>query len=201
MSITTDLSKLSTQEFEELCDGCGKCCEIGASRAACPGLDTETNQCTVYKDRLKTYVCTKLTPQNVKTLHKRRVLPDSCAYVLYYRGQEPLERPVTSAALIPYAGMPKRFKQWYERCNRQFQAGRRFTHPFPPKAKTVGLSRPCSAGQTSSLSTAVRQLIAQSVLEDYRLGRRLRAKMPVLRGTPVRGDSGLRESRPPKGLP
>lgn len=143
-----DLSKLSEQEFEDLCDGCGKCCEISDSGVACPGLDTETNRCTVYAARLTTHVCTKLTPQNVKTLHQKRVLPDSCAYVRYYRGQEPLQRPVTSAVLIPYAGMPKRFKRWYDRSNREFQAGLPFTRPTPPRIATKGLSRPRTDDQT-----------------------------------------------------
>ena len=138
MPDTRDLAALSAHEFEDLCDGCGKCCELSDSGVGCPGLDTKTNRCTVYKKRLSTYVCTKLTPQNVKTLHERRVLPDSCAYVRYEGGLEPLQRPVPCATLIPYAGMDKRFKKWYDRSNAEWQAKRPITQSYPPRTTSAG---------------------------------------------------------------
>ena len=85
---TKTLSQMTAQEWEMLCDGCGRCClirfedeesgEVIPTRVACKLLDGETCQCTRYKHR-KRYVpdCIKLTPQNVGEL---KWMPPSCAY-------------------------------------------------------------------------------------------------------------------------
>lgn len=71
---------MTDEEWDALCDGCGKCCHIGKN-VACPSLDTTTNRCTVYDRRHETEACLKVTPSNVRLLHKVGILPDSCAYV------------------------------------------------------------------------------------------------------------------------
>ena len=82
------LTALSEQEWEALCDGCGRCCllkiedeetgEIEDTNVACRLLDTETAQCTDYANR-KTYVpdCLRLTLKNVDDM---TWLPETCAY-------------------------------------------------------------------------------------------------------------------------
>lgn len=80
--------------WEDLCDGCGKCCAIhsigkrdSGCGVACPSLDTTTNKCTVYKDRHKKELCLPVTPSNTLLLHAQGILPDSCAYVRTMKGQ------------------------------------------------------------------------------------------------------------------
>jgi uncharacterized protein len=96
---TIPLAKLTPQEWEALCDGCGKCClnklefedtgEVAFTRVACRLLDGESCQCSNYPNR-KQFVpeCVVLTP---KTLPKVAYwLPRTCAYRLLHEGK-PLE--------------------------------------------------------------------------------------------------------------
>lgn len=80
------LGELSNEEWEALCDGCGKCClkrEMDGDRVtvygvACPLLDVETARCKDYPNRLKKVPdCDKLT---ARTVSRYKWLPDSCAY-------------------------------------------------------------------------------------------------------------------------
>ena len=60
---TTPLDRMTRQEWEALCDGCGKCClnkiedadtgEIALTRVACRMLDDSTCRCSNYRDRRK----------------------------------------------------------------------------------------------------------------------------------------------------
>ncbi|MES2698807.1 MAG: YcgN family cysteine cluster protein [Pseudomonadota bacterium] len=82
------LDALARDEWEALCDGCGRCClhklededtgEVAETNVACRLLDTSTGQCSNYRHR-KAFVpdCLRLTPELV-----RRVpwLPPTCAY-------------------------------------------------------------------------------------------------------------------------
>ena len=89
------LNELSEQEWESLCDGCGKCCleklededsgEIYYTCISCKLLDTSSCQCKNYPDRKK-YVpdCIKLTPEQVQDFVW---LPPTCAYRLVAQGQ------------------------------------------------------------------------------------------------------------------
>ena len=84
------LEKLTRDEWEALCDGCGRCCmhklededtgEVLETNVACKLLDPETARCTNYRHR-KAFVpdCLRLTPDLVK---KIRWLPTTCAYRL-----------------------------------------------------------------------------------------------------------------------
>jgi hypothetical protein len=89
------LADMNPHEWEQLCDGCGKCCcyrggvSDGDGRYACPLLDTETSQCSDYRRR-KQHVpdCFQITAKNI---HSAVWLPSSCAYRLLAQGK-PLPR-------------------------------------------------------------------------------------------------------------
>lgn len=87
---TLPLEALSRAEWEALCDGCGRCClhkiedadtgDISDTNVACKLLDTQTAQCTDYRNR-KAFVpdCLRLT---LKIVQDVAWLPDTCAYRL-----------------------------------------------------------------------------------------------------------------------
>ena len=91
------LASLSRDEWEALCDGCGKCClhklededtgEFYATNVACKLLDLQTARCSCYVNR-RSFVpdCLQLTMRNTASLEW---LPDTCAYRLRAAG-EPL---------------------------------------------------------------------------------------------------------------
>lgn len=93
----TPLDKLDRGQWEQLCDGCGKCCvhklededtgELLATNVACRLLDGRTGLCSNYKHR-RAFVteCVRLTPGNVRGIDW---LPSTCAYRLRANG-EPL---------------------------------------------------------------------------------------------------------------
>jgi hypothetical protein len=93
---TTPLDKMTTEQWESLCDGCGKCClhrvediDTGTfydTDVSCKLLDTHTCQCTDYPNR-KSYVpdCISLTAKLAVTLEW---LPDTCAYRLLGNGDD-----------------------------------------------------------------------------------------------------------------
>ncbi|SPF75304.1 hypothetical protein ALP8811_00291 [Aliiroseovarius pelagivivens] len=90
------LDQLTPQEWEALCDGCGKCClnklededtgEVVFTRVACRLLDGETCQCSQYDIRLQFVPeCIHLTPENIgETAY---FMPASCAYRLRHEGK------------------------------------------------------------------------------------------------------------------
>lgn len=89
------MSSMSREEWESLCDGCGKCClhklededtgEIAYTNVACRLLNLGTCQCKDYEDR-KRHVpdCVQLTADAVGALHW---LPSTCAYRLLAEGK------------------------------------------------------------------------------------------------------------------
>jgi len=90
------LSQMSEQEWESLCDGCGKCClnkledwetgEIYWTDIGCELLNCETCQCSDYENRFhKVPDCIGLTPKHIQTLGW---LPPTCAYRLVFEGQD-----------------------------------------------------------------------------------------------------------------
>ena len=92
---TKSLAEMSREEWESLCDGCGRCClnklededtgQFLYTRAACKLLDLGTCRCTDYPNRqAKVPDCVQLTPENVGSLGW---LPATCAYRLLYEGQ------------------------------------------------------------------------------------------------------------------
>ncbi len=90
-----ELAQLNREEWEALCDGCGRCClhkvededtgEIAETNVACKLLDCGTAQCGDYKHR-KTFVpdCLTLT---LKLVDEVPWLPATCAYRLRAEGR------------------------------------------------------------------------------------------------------------------
>lgn len=89
------LGDLTRDEWEALCDGCGRCClhklededtgEIVHTNVACKLLDTHTARCKDYRHR-KAFVpdCLRLT---FKLVQQVTWLPASCAYRRRAEGQ------------------------------------------------------------------------------------------------------------------
>lgn len=88
------LSQMTREEWEALCDGCGKCClnkledadtgEVALTRIACRLLDDETCQCSQYAIRHQFVPeCIVLTPETIA--EHLYWLPRSCAYGLLHR--------------------------------------------------------------------------------------------------------------------
>lgn len=92
---TKTLAEMNGEEWESLCDGCGKCClhkiededtgEIFFTRVACRMLDIASCRCTDYPHR------TTQVPEclNVREqLDKLHWLPSTCAYRLLAEGRD-----------------------------------------------------------------------------------------------------------------
>lgn len=85
---STPLTAMTADQWESLCDGCGKCClekfedeDTGAiiySRVACQLLDLDSCRCSDYADRARRMPdCVTLVPE---VLVKPGWLPETCAY-------------------------------------------------------------------------------------------------------------------------
>ncbi len=95
---TKTLDEFSREEWESLCDGCGRCClhkledidtgELLYTNIICELFDNDSCRCTRYQNR-QTFVptCVVLTPDEVRNIHW---LPETCAYRLIRDGL-PLE--------------------------------------------------------------------------------------------------------------
>ena len=90
-----NLSELSQEEWEALCDGCGLCClykiedddtgEIFLTNVACRFLDIHHGGCQLYQNRKKAMPdCVQLTLANISRLSW---LPATCAYRLLLEGK------------------------------------------------------------------------------------------------------------------
>lgn len=93
------LEQMSDEEWELLCDGCGRCClqklqdedsdEVFFTRVSCSLLNTHSCRCTDYQNRFKLVPdCLAVRPL---TAEKITWLPQSCAYRLLTEGK-PLRR-------------------------------------------------------------------------------------------------------------
>ena len=93
---TVPLEKMSEEQWESLCDGCGKCCLIKLedidtgiihyTSVGCKLLDCKTAKCTKYSERINHVPdCVFLTPKNLKML---QWMPKSCAYRLINEKKE-----------------------------------------------------------------------------------------------------------------
>jgi uncharacterized cysteine cluster protein YcgN (CxxCxxCC family) len=89
------LQDLSHEEWELLCDGCGKCClnkleiknKIKFTNAHCRFLDCKTCLCQIYNYRFVTVPdCVDITYSVVG--RQPRWLPQTCAYWLLYNGKD-----------------------------------------------------------------------------------------------------------------
>lgn len=82
------LDEMNEEEWEALCDGCGRCClskledadsgEVAFTALSCRLLDTSTCRCTDYGERKqKVPHCLQLSRYNVADI---QWLPKTCAY-------------------------------------------------------------------------------------------------------------------------
>lgn len=87
---------MSREEWEALCDGCGRCClvkledadtgEIVHTRVACRLLNIGTCRCSNYDGRQsKVSDCVQLTVEGARELSW---LPETCAYRLVAQGKD-----------------------------------------------------------------------------------------------------------------
>jgi uncharacterized cysteine cluster protein YcgN (CxxCxxCC family) len=93
---TVPLRQMTPEEWEAVCDGCGKCClnklededtgEVALTNVACRLLDGQTCRCSRYEIRHQFVPeCIVLTP---KTIRKNLYwLPQTCAYRLLWEGR------------------------------------------------------------------------------------------------------------------
>lgn len=90
------LDEMTAEEWESLCDGCGRCClhkledavtgEVSYTDVACRLLDLGSCRCTSYAERTRFVSdCIRLDPEKVGTLDW---LPPTCAYRLVAEGCE-----------------------------------------------------------------------------------------------------------------
>lgn len=91
---TTRLQDMTRDQWESLCDGCGRCCvhklededtgEIHLTNVACKLLDRETARCSNYRHR-RVFVpdCVRLTARLVSQIPW---LPETCAYRVLEEG-------------------------------------------------------------------------------------------------------------------
>jgi len=93
---TKSLEAMSDDEWESLCDGCGRCClnkledwetgEIAWTSVGCTLLDGHTCRCRDYENRQATVPdCIRLTTEEVRSI---TWLPPTCAYGLVRDGKD-----------------------------------------------------------------------------------------------------------------
>ena len=93
---TKSLSEMTAEEWESLCDRCGRCCllkledeetgDVYYTSVACQLLDTNSCQCTDYSNRQAVVPeCTVLTLKDVEQFHW---LPETCAYRLIHENKQ-----------------------------------------------------------------------------------------------------------------
>jgi hypothetical protein len=90
------LEEMSSEEWESLCDGCGRCCLIKLededtghcylTRLACSLLDIGSCRCSDYANRKSRMSdCVSIDPEKARSLHW---LPDTCGYRLVAEGRD-----------------------------------------------------------------------------------------------------------------
>jgi len=94
---TVPLDRMNPEEWEALCDGCGKCClnkledpdtgEVAFTNIACRLFDDTTCRCAQYEIRKQIVPeCVVLTPKNLPEI--AYWMPRSCAYRTLYEGRK-----------------------------------------------------------------------------------------------------------------
>lgn len=90
------LAEMTIDEWESLCDGCGRCClhklengdtgEIFFTDVACRLLDQRACNCIRYPERAALVPdCVILTPENLAAL---KWMPSTCAYRRLHEGKD-----------------------------------------------------------------------------------------------------------------
>ena len=85
---TKTLEEMTREEWEALCDGCGKCClhkiedeassQVYYTYVACRLLDITTCRCRDYEHRSE--LVKDCVPLTIEMVHTIQWLPSSCAY-------------------------------------------------------------------------------------------------------------------------
>ena len=99
--MNSPLLELTRDDWESLCDGCGRCClvklededtgDIHYTNVACQFLDQGTCRCTDYENRSTVQsACVVLGPDNLEVLDQ---MPWTCAYRLVHEGRTIDEDP------------------------------------------------------------------------------------------------------------
>jgi uncharacterized protein len=93
---TKKLAEMTDEEWESLCDNCGKCClhklededtgKIAVTRVACRLINLKTCRCTRYDER--TNLVAECLDISKLDIDKYNWLPSSCAYRLLNEGNE-----------------------------------------------------------------------------------------------------------------
>ena len=113
---TKTLAEMTPEEWESLCDNCGKCClhkledeesgKVFFTSVACKLINLNTCRCTRYSER------TRLVPECVDLKQydfaQKHWLPSTCAYRLVNEGKElPAWHPLRSgsSASVKKAGV------------------------------------------------------------------------------------------------
>lgn len=91
---TKTLAEMTRDEWESLCDGCGRCCLVvlegedgryWETDVACRLYDPKKRQCTDYRNRhARVPDCVRLTAENAGAL---KWMPETCAYRRLARGE------------------------------------------------------------------------------------------------------------------
>ena len=93
---TRPLAAMTTEQWESLCDHCGRCClvklededtgDIFTTRVVCAQYDIDCGRCGDYAHRFeKVADCIDLTPENVGAIPW---LPETCAYRRLHEGRD-----------------------------------------------------------------------------------------------------------------
>jgi uncharacterized cysteine cluster protein YcgN (CxxCxxCC family) len=120
------LQEMTPQEWESLCDGCGKCClvklqddetdEVFYTNVSCRYLSLKECRCTHYDNRTDLVeACVKLTPDKVEEFFW---LPSTCAYRLLAEKKDlPHWHPLVSgsASSVNEAGQSVKGKVFSEK--------------------------------------------------------------------------------------
>ena len=122
----SDWQKISTDEWEAICDRCGKCClmtledeatgDIYHTNILCRHYDLENRLCTVYDKRCKLVPnCLKLTPENVDKLS---FMPKTCAYRKLFdknyvqQPLKPIKGRVVSESEVTFSELEDHIVDW-----------------------------------------------------------------------------------------
>ena len=158
---TKTLEELTSQEWESLCDGCGRCClvklededtsEVYTTRLACSMLDVRTCRCRDYANRFsKMPDCLEI---DVKRARELTWLPPTCGYRIVGEGRDlPWWHPLVSGTseTVHQAGISVKGFAMSERRVKQENYWKYIIPDFPEESETPPSAHRSAAGQKPS---------------------------------------------------